>query len=132
MYRYAEIDETIADLQQKINDAIPSQSASIVLFDVTGGQLICSMQETFFMRKDIYGMVTKIMKLKEEKMVMRNILCQLHPKEYKFIYDVYLTKDRANKTMFYGYSERGFYYRNKAVLARFQIITKKCSKLDTV
>ena len=67
LYRYAEIDETIAELEEKLEDLKPSQTTSFIMFGVTGGQLPSSVQERFYMRKDVEMIMGKISFLVAER-----------------------------------------------------------------
>jgi len=126
LYRYAEIDKTIAEIEQKINDAIPSQSTSIVLFGVTGGQLICSIQENFYSRKDIYGMVSKIMKLKEEKRVMDKIVCLLSVRETDIlVYRYVMNRDYREICRAMKIKKSNYYNRLYLLLCRISYLMEK-------
>ena len=81
LYRYADIDDSIAELQTEIEHRKSSQSCSIVEFGVTGGQLISSVQERFYTRPDIMQMMEKISQLKDEKCKVGKVINSLSPQE---------------------------------------------------
>ena len=81
LYRYANIDETIKELQSEIEDREASQTKSVVEFGVTGGQLPSSVQERFYTRPDIVQRMEKIRQLQEEKERVGKVINSLSPQD---------------------------------------------------
>ena len=83
LYRYANIDETIKELQSEVKkrEQAVIQTTSVVAFGVTGGQLPTSVQERFYTRPDIVQMMEKIKHLQEEKERVGKVINSLSPQD---------------------------------------------------